>query len=432
MAEDPVQVLKDLSGLPEDRCRQILQDNNNDVDRAASFILEHFLEPQSATQDTARDAEVAAAMQADEDGLRQRRPPTEPSAPPAPAATPQPQPQAPFDWLAFLTQGSLGMLRNVFGALWQFVGAFITTLIPGLRPFAEPVPVGQQLQERYPTLALPPIRQGTFSEAAAASRREIKFLCVYIHSAAASGNENFAQLLASPPIMQFFNDQTILWATDIATREGFATAAQLRAFSYPFLALLLPDDGALKLIWSHQDASSLTPSALAAELRSKAEQFEAVLIAQRADRASVASSQVLRQEQDAAFQQSLLEDQRKAEERRRQEESEQAAQQEAANAVAQREARLARLQVEFPAEPETGDDVVKIAVQLPHRQRVSRRFKVTDTVGMLYDYVFLQDKIEGEFRLFKNQPKQELANMAQSLADYGLTTNTLLLCQVED
>ena len=99
-----------------------------------------------------------------------------------------------------------------------------------------------------------------------------------------------------------------------------------------------------------------------------------------------------------------------ADERQRQEQEEQAALRQAASAVADRQARLARLQAEFPPEPETGDNVVKLAVQLPKRERIARRFNVLTTVtsvteadntcwqvanpvSMVYDYVFLQDKV---------------------------------------
>eukprot|EP00730_Choanoeca_flexa_P008584 TRINITY_DN12508_c0_g2_i11.p1 TRINITY_DN12508_c0_g2~~TRINITY_DN12508_c0_g2_i11.p1 ORF type:complete len:267 (+),score=59.28 TRINITY_DN12508_c0_g2_i11:31-831(+) len=231
----------------------------------------------------------------------------------------------------------------------------------------------------------------------------------------------------------------LMHATVLASRwsccscgNGILAAAQLRAFAYPFVALLVPDEGALKLIWSSQDLNNMTPIQFATTLQTKMDQFEAILVAARADRASVASSQLLRQEQDAAFQQSLLEDQRKEEERRQRQEAEQQAQAAAAQAVADRQAKLARLQAEFPAEPEAGEDVVKIGIQLPHRERLSRRFRISDQVQMLYDFVFLQNKLETDFKLYKNQPKEELSDLTQTLADCELTRNTLLLCQADD
>ena len=53
---------------------------------------------------------------------------------------------------------------------------------------------------------------------------------------------------------------------------------------------------------------------------------------------------------------------------------------------------MTHLQETFPPEPEAGEGVVKIAVQLP-QGRVSRRFRTDDCIGLIYDFVELQDKV---------------------------------------
>lgn len=103
--------------------------------------------------------------------------------------------------------------------------------------------------------------------------------------------------------------------------------------------------------------------------------------------------QRIRQEQDAAFEESLLEDQRKEEERQRQEQEEREAAQHAAESELEasqlqdlREERVKILREEFAKEPD-GEGTVKIGIQLPDGNRLNRMFFISDQLQRVYDFV---------------------------------------------
>lgn len=116
--------------------------------------------------------------------------------------------------------------------------------------------------------------------------------------------------------------------------------------------------------------------------------------------------QILREEQDAAYYESLRADQEKAEaaERQRREEEEAAA---AAAAAAEAEARQKAEAAErmaqelrwkaasLPPEPPADDaEAVSLAVRLPAGGRYSRRFRRSDTLQSVFDFVDVQSGTE--------------------------------------
>lgn len=93
------------------------------------------------------------------------------------------------------------------------------------------------------------------------------------------------------------------------------------------------------------------------------------------------------------------EQERREAEERAQREAEAAAQaaQAAEVAVAQRQAALERKREQLADEPPVDQPHVKIAVQMPAGNRLTRRFSPTDTVQVLYDFVDVQDVVSGKW-----------------------------------
>ena len=163
------------------------------------------------------------------------------------------------------------------------------------------------------------------------------------------------------------------------------------------------------------------------------EDSEAILATERADRAARQQTHSLRQEQDDAYLASLAADKKKVcpvafarrwrppcvravdssrasspptpfqeEERQRAQEEEErlareqaAKEAEAAKHAERRQETLAKKRAALAEEP--GADVeghVKIAVQMPDG-RIARRFRSTDTIQAVYDFVDVQEKVGG-------------------------------------
>eukprot|EP00730_Choanoeca_flexa_P016352 TRINITY_DN7701_c0_g1_i5.p1 TRINITY_DN7701_c0_g1~~TRINITY_DN7701_c0_g1_i5.p1 ORF type:complete len:298 (+),score=60.59 TRINITY_DN7701_c0_g1_i5:110-1003(+) len=144
----------------------------------------------------------------------------------------------------------------------------------------------------------------------------------------------------------------------------------------------------------------------------------------------------IRREQDLAYARSLQEDQLRTEREQRRQEAEAAAKAEddlrqkqaaeAANAHARRLETLAATMAQEPAEGEDG--VMQLVMETTNKQRYRRRFRQTDTVQTLVDYLELQGLAPGSYELRRRMPALVLEDRTLSIEAAGLHHRDLLLC----
>jgi len=154
--------------------------------------------------------------------------------------------------------------------------------------------------------------------------------------------------------------------------------------------------------------------------------------------------ETLRQEQDAAYYESLALDQQKEAEQRaveqQMEEEERLMARRRAEEEARREEeeqvlvrRLSQKEASLPPEPNIGDSVVTILIRLPGGERLSRRFLKSHLISSIYDFVDVSTKgnLAG-YNLVRQYPRRVLERggeegsgggdrKAQTLADVDLT-----------
>lgn len=182
----------------------------------------------------------------------------------------------------------------------------------------------------------------------------------------------------------------------------------------------------------------------ARELADAIGQHQEALLEQRVQHSS---SQLLREEQDAAYERSLMADAQKeaeraeAEERARREgEAEERAQARLQAAAAERARVLQQIQARIPPEPVEGGaaESFKLSLQLPSGQRVQRRFRPADPVSVLYDWAFalLGDDLAlspEDLAIRTMLPPQHFACCAQtSLEDAGIKTLMKLIVELRE
>lgn len=86
----------------------------------------------------------------------------------------------------------------------------------------------------------PTFIDGSYQSAVARAFQQSKFLLIYLHSPMHEDTAKFCnQVLCSERFSQFANQNVICWAGKIWDPEAYDLSSQLRASSYPFLALLL-------------------------------------------------------------------------------------------------------------------------------------------------------------------------------------------------
>ncbi len=257
---------------------------------------------------------------------------------------------------------------------------------------------------------------GSYFKALEEAKRELRFLMVYLHSSCHQDTEKFcSQTLASPALRDFLiNMNVIVWACSVDTPEGYRVSQALRESSYPFLALIVLRQSKMMVVGRVEGFVPAEP--LVERLEMVIRDNEAYIVAASAERAERNINAEIRQEQDAAFQETLRLDQererqkREAEEAKKREEEEELAREQA---EVDRKASIKRQKVllasEVPEEPSVDvAEAVRIVIKLPEGQRLERRFLRNQSLKYLYYYVFSHPDSPDEFDITTNFPRKVL------------------------
>jgi FAS-associated factor 2 len=86
-----------------------------------------------------------------------------------------------------------------------------------------------------------------------------------------------------------------------------------------------------------------------------------------------------------------------------------------------------------PEPPATESGLTKLSLRLPSGERLIRRFRTSDTVKNLYDFVETRDltplPIESDFVLVNTFPRKIYKDMSQTLQESGLAPNASLIVE---
>ena len=257
---------------------------------------------------------------------------------------------------------------------------------------------------------------GSYIKALEEAKRDLKFLLVYLHSPCHQDTEKFcSQTLASPALRDFLiNMNVIVWACSVDTPEGYRVSQALRESSYPFLALIVLRQSKMMVVGRVEGFVAAEP--LVERLQVVIRDNEAYIVAASAERAERNINAEIRQEQDAAFQETLRLDQererlkREAEEaKKREEEEERAREQAEVDRKASIQRQKIQLASEVPEEPSVEvAEAVRIVIKLPEGQRLERRFLRSQSLKYLYYYVFSHPDSPDEFDITTNFPRKVL------------------------
>lgn len=291
-------------------------------------------------------------------------------------------------------------------------------------------------------------------DALSVAATETKLMFLYLHAPMHHESEVFcSQVLAAPEVATFINDNFIAWGGSLRDGDAHALAAEVNPAAYPYVALLdsvSRGGGAASVVMSCEgfiDTDGLIgvfEEALAGQT--------SVLNDARARRAEANANRRLREEQDAAFAESLARDAaraREVEDQRRREEEAKEREEEARRVEAEErrrredaerervraiESRRVAKASSLREEPEEGaEGVSKLAIRLPDGSRAARRFHSSDTISDVYDFVDTLDELdEVEYSLISNFPRRNFPRGdVTSLLDAGAHPNGALFVQIE-
>ena len=307
-------------------------------------------------------------------------------------------------------------------------------------------------EERYGATH-PRFFRGTCAQALQASRRDLRFLLVYLHADSADA-ATFAQRVLSSALFTHFVDENLtFWVGDVASLEGRRMRQALRVQQLPALVVLAHGDlaphqgpggaggggGAItQALGSLPGCHALDDDRVVDQLNMILRQYEPLLVAARAERHQLDMDRQMREEQQQEYARALAEDQAREAAEEAERERELLAQQAAEAAIAEQErlereeeaAAEARIHdrrakgATLPAEPPQGAaDATRVVVRMPDGRRLDRRFPKDCALRVVVDWVESEEPELFDFALVSNYPRKEFGDaeqLATSLDELGL------------
>ena len=272
----------------------------------------------------------------------------------------------------------------------------------------------------------PVFYRGPYSASLAEAKKDLKFLLVYLHSPGHQDTEEFCrEIFTHSEVVSYITRNNILcWSSTVELPEGHRASLALREHTYPFLGLVVLQDNRMVVVRRWEGLSQINSvERLLSTLQQAIEDNEASLTAARAERQERNMNQIIRQQQDEDYQQSLeldrKKEQQKQEEKKKREEAEKL-RREKENEVKDKRNRLLALKEvsaeKLEAEPDANDDdVIRISIKFPDGTRLERRFHRQTSIKWLYLFVFSHEKSPMVFQITTNFPRKELPCQSPSL-----------------
>eukprot|EP01135_Chromosphaera_perkinsii_P007218 Nk52_evm26s745 gene=Nk52_evmTU26s745 len=343
-----------------------------------------------------------------------------------------------FDWIMALFWAPASFSLNLLSVLFGFVGSLFPSFFSTQGRLEGAGSFGEEL-EKCCGDSHPVLFEGNYKRLIDAGKRDLKFVLVYLHSSEHQDTARFCRsVVANPQFIEYVNSKFLFWGGDVRYQEAFRVYNSLDGIKFPFLAVIALVDNRMVVVGRLQGL--LSTERVIERLTQIVDRTEPALVVARRETEERNMNQMIRQEQDAAYLESLRQDQEKkrlreeaeARERREQEE---AAERENAMKRAAEEAkrmRLERLQM-LPEEPvKAGPGVTTVVVRLPDGGRLQRRFRNEDKVYHIYDYVHGQDIGIDSFSLSSSYPKREVESSEETLEKAGLTPNIMLFLKNDE
>ena len=270
--------------------------------------------------------------------------------------------------------------------------------------------------------------QGSYAQALEEAKRELKFLLVYLHSPHHQDTEEFCrEVITHPNFVSFIQEKNVLfWSCSIGLPEGSRVSLALRERAYPYLALIVLKDNRMTVVQKIEGFVTLDRSL--AVLSEAITDNEASLVVVRAERETRNMNQMIRQQQDLDYEESLRQDRQKEkekqEEKRKKEEAERNAREEETR-LRQRHDNLMKLKktIHIEPEPDAKDvDVVHILAKLPDGTGLKRHFKKTQSIRHLFMYVYSHPSSPLQFQITTNFPRKVLPCQCPTLENENCLT----------
>jgi len=325
--------------------------------------------------------------------------------------------QSPMSWIMYILSFPSRVVTTSLNIVWSFLSSLVrpgrVTDQTGGR--GDVTQFCREFDMTYGASHPPFCRLGYY-QALEEAKRDLRFLLVYLHCEDHQDTDRFCrEVLSSPAVTQQVRDLNILfWACSVRKAEGLKVSQALRENSYPFLALIVLRQHRMVVVARQEGLSQ--PQQLTDWLSKTVTEYEAFIVAARADREERNLDREIRNQQEAEYAETLRRDQEREERAREQEEKERRDLEEKETLrreELEKKDQIVRLKIELanqiPEEPEPhAEDVVRVVIKLPDGQRLDRRFLLSHSLKHIYYYVFCHPASPDEFDIVTNYPRRTL------------------------
>lgn len=303
-----------------------------------------------------------------------------------------------------------------------------------------------EFEERYgeahPHFYMGPLIEA-IKESGGASAKERRPLLIYLHHDGSILTNVFcSQLICSETIVNYISSNFVVWAWDmthdtnrtrfldmVMQHFGSVAASTVRGFGaeqYPLLIVGLKNRSAMEICSVIQ--GSVTLDELMTGLMSAHDTFQQAMDIEIREEEEREARELVKKEQDEAYQASLRQDKAKAEEKRRQEEEEilskKLHEEQALHEAQLKEAQRLSLMDHLPSEPASDctAPVSNLRFRLPNGDTLTRRFLATNPLQVVLTFVQTKGYLDNEYKVVTNFPRRDLSALdtMESLQALGL------------
>ncbi|KAJ3707468.1 hypothetical protein LUZ61_011173 [Rhynchospora tenuis] len=271
------------------------------------------------------------------------------------------------------------------------------------------------------------------NEALKIANNESKFVFLYLHSTENPLTDLFCKrTLCAELVVQFLDANFVSWGAFANKGEGADLVASLQASTFPFCAVIAPASSG-NIVVLQQVEGPVSAEALMEILhRTLDEQGSAFNAMRSEEERTRRENQQLRQEQDAAYLESLRKDKEK--------EQQKTVSGKHPGAAAKGPSPVAHTVKETTKKPETNGTnsskrsnlITKIMIRLPNGDRVHCSFTPTDTIRSIYNYIdSLNIPGMGSYQILSNFPKRLYGyeQLGMTLKDAGFHPSATLFVE---
>lgn len=253
----------------------------------------------------------------------------------------------------------------------------------------------------------PEFFDGGYTQALTMAKRDLLYLLVFLSSEEHDDHDKFCRgTMTDPELIDFLRQhQVLVWGGNVRYTEAFQVSNTLQATTYPFLAIIALQNNATggnKMAVVDRLEGPVTAAAVMRRFESAVARTGLVQL--RLEREQREMERRVRQEQDHAYHASLLADQAKELKLKQEREAAKVAELERIQHEKDQKQYIQYLCEKFRREEEE-EKMTKISFRLANGERVIRKFKGSDSLETLYQFIEAYPYLNEEQENSVSEPK---------------------------